>query len=241
MPSPPRRAIASTQNEYVTGGLRIEYPPLMVSLANIGLAMDAARAAGVPVVVVQNRAPAGAQLFAHESDGWQLHPAVASRPHSHRVEKTLPSAFAHTDLGQWLTHHEVDTLAIAGYMTHNCNAATAFEAMHRGMTVEFLSDATGGVHKNPQAPPAPKTSTASSAWCSIHDSRRSPRHRRGSKRPEPSVSCPAAVFPSLIAWRCRLNPVNEARRLARSVAALTLRTGLRRCRTTSSPWPPRPG
>ena len=151
MPSLPRRAliVIDVQNEYVTGGLRIEYPPLVVSLANIGLAMDAAQAAGIPVVVVQNHAPVGSPLFAYGSDGWQLHPAVASRPHSHRVEKTLPSAFAHTDLGQWLTHHEVDTLTIAGYMTHNCNAATAFEAMHRGMTVEFLSDATGAVsYKN---------------------------------------------------------------------------------------------
>jgi len=147
MPLPPRRALVviDVQNEYVSGNLRIEYPPLDVSLPRIGLAIDAAHAAGVPVIVVQNHAPAGSPLFALDSDGWQLHPVVASRPHSHRVEKTLPSAFAHTDLGPWLARHEIDTLAIAGYMTHNCDASTAFEAMHRGFTVEFLADATGAV------------------------------------------------------------------------------------------------
>jgi nicotinamidase-related amidase len=151
MPLPPHRAliVIDVQNEYVSGNLRIEYPPLDLSLAHIGLAIDAAHAAGVPVIVVQNHAPVGSPLFALGSHGWQLHPAVASRPHSHRVEKTLPSAFAHTDLGPWLAHHEIDTLTIAGYMTHNCDAATAFEAMHRGLIVEFLVDATGAVpYKN---------------------------------------------------------------------------------------------
>jgi nicotinamidase-related amidase len=137
--------VIDVQNEYVTGNLRIEYPPLDISLANIGLAMDAAQSAGIPVVVVQNHAPESAPLFARRSSGWQLHPVVASRPHSHRIEKTLPSAFAHTDLAEWLVRHEIDTLTVAGYMTHNCDASTAIDALHRGLTVEFLTDATGAV------------------------------------------------------------------------------------------------
>lgn len=147
MPLPPRRAliVIDVQNEYVTGNLRIEYPPLDVSLVNVGLAMDAAQRAGIPVVVVQNHAPEGSPLFAHGSNGWQLHPVVASRPHSHRVEKTLPSAFAHTDLAEWLVRHEIDTLTLVGYMTHNCDASTAVDALHRGLTVELLTDATGAV------------------------------------------------------------------------------------------------
>ena len=61
-----RRAliVIDVQNEYVTGNLPIEYPPLDVSLANIGRAIDAAHAAGVPVIVVQHVAPAGAPIFA---------------------------------------------------------------------------------------------------------------------------------------------------------------------------------
>lgn len=147
----PRRAliVVDVQNEYVTGNLRIEYPPVNISLANIGLAMDAARAARIPVIVVQNHAPEGSPVFARGTSGWELHPEVASRPHEHRIEKTLPSAFAQTDLGDWLAHHEIDTLTVVGYMTHNCDASTIVDAVHRGLTAEFLADATGAVpYKN---------------------------------------------------------------------------------------------
>ena len=77
----PRRAliVIDVQNEYVSGDLPIEYPEVQSSLANIGRAMDAARAAGVPVVVVQNFAPGGSPIFARGSDGAELHPVVASR------------------------------------------------------------------------------------------------------------------------------------------------------------------
>jgi len=34
---------------------------------------------------------------------------------------------------------------VVGYMTHNCNAATLFEARHLGLNAEFLADATGAV------------------------------------------------------------------------------------------------
>jgi nicotinamidase-related amidase len=118
---------------------------VQTSLANIGRAMDAARTAGVPVVVVQNFAPATSPLFARGSVGAELHPVVGSRPHDHYVEKSLPSAYAGTDLGAWLAAREIDTLTVIGYMTHNCDASTVFHALHDGLAVEFLADATGSV------------------------------------------------------------------------------------------------
>lgn len=143
----PRRAliVIDVQNEYVTGRLRIEHPPVATSLANIGHAIDAAHAAGIPVVVVQNSAPEGSPIFARDSHGWQLHTVVARRKHAHRVEKTLPSAFGQTDLADWLAAHTIDTLAVVGYMTHNCDASTIVDAVHRGLSCEFLVDATGAV------------------------------------------------------------------------------------------------
>lgn len=147
MPATPRRAliVIDVQHEYVTGRLRIEHPPVQTSLAHIGEAVDAALAAGVPVVLVQNDAPATAPLFALGSPGHHLHEVVASRPRSHLVRKQLPSAFAGTDLADWLAAHEIDTITIAGYMTHNCDASTAIDALHRGLAVEVLADATGAV------------------------------------------------------------------------------------------------
>ncbi|MEX3962493.1 cysteine hydrolase family protein [Paraburkholderia sp. EG286B] len=147
MSANPRRALVviDVQNEYVSGDLPIEYPPIETSLANIGRAIDAARAAGVPVVVVQNVAPADSPLFARGSVGAELHPVVASRERDHYVEKALPSAFAGTDLKAWLAGRGIDTLTVVGYMTHNCDASTVFEATHAGLAVEFLADATGAV------------------------------------------------------------------------------------------------
>jgi nicotinamidase-related amidase len=142
-----RRAliVIDVQNEYVTGNLPIEFPDVNVSLANIGRAMDAAGKHGVPVVIVQNFASATAPIFARGSQMAELHESVASRPRAHYVEKALPSAFAGTDLGEWLTSNDIDTIVIAGYMTHNCDDSTVKHAVHAGLQVEFLADATGSL------------------------------------------------------------------------------------------------
>ena len=143
----PRRAllIIDVQYEYVTGALKIEYPPLMDSLRNIGKAMDAANEANIPVIVVQQTAPPDSPLFATGSSGWQLHPTVVGRRRAHFVSKMLPSAFAGTDLKDWLLENHIDTVVIAGYMTHNCNDATTKHAFDSGFRVEFLQDASGSV------------------------------------------------------------------------------------------------
>ncbi len=135
--------VIDVQNEYVTGSLPISYPPVDESLARIEQAIDTADAAGIPVVFVQQRAPASSPIFAEGSDGAALHPVVAGRRHDLLVSKALPSAFADTELESWLGEHDVDTIAIAGYMTQNCDESTARDAAQRGYRVEFLSDATG--------------------------------------------------------------------------------------------------
>jgi nicotinamidase-related amidase len=146
MPTPRRALIViDVQNEYVTGDLPIEYPDVQTSLSNIGQAIDAAHAARIPVVVVQNFTPAGSPIFARGSEGAELHAVVASRGHDHYVEKALPSAFTNTDLADWLAAREIDTLTVIGYMTHNCDASTIVHAVHMGLAVEFLHDATGSV------------------------------------------------------------------------------------------------
>lgn len=147
-PSTPRRAliVIDVQNEYFEGGnLPIEFPPVAETLPRIAQAMDAAHAAGIPVVVVQHTAPAGAPVFDKATDCWQLHPEVARRPADHRIEKNMASAFTNTGLADWLAERGIDTLTVVGYMTHNCDASTIYEASHRGLAVEFLADATGAL------------------------------------------------------------------------------------------------
>ncbi|TKB40252.1 MAG: isochorismatase family protein, partial [Mesorhizobium sp.] len=75
----------------------------------------------------------------------ELHPEIAGRARDHYVEKTLPSAFTGTDLENWLRANHIDTIAVVGYMTHNCDLSTIIHAVHLGFAVEFLSDASGSV------------------------------------------------------------------------------------------------
>ena len=142
-----RRAliVIDVQNEYFTGQLPIDYPPVETSLPNILKAMDAAEAAAIPVVMVQHDAPENSPVFAKGSQTWQLHPSLATRPFSHKINKTKASVFVGTDFAQWLSANSIDTLTVVGYMTHNCDAATIFEAAQLGLNVEFLADASGAL------------------------------------------------------------------------------------------------
>jgi nicotinamidase-related amidase len=151
MTSQTRRAllVIDVQNEYVTGNLPIVFPDITLSLCNIGNAMDAATKADIPIIVVKQLAPAESPVFARGSDGWELHDVVRSRKWSHYLEKKLPSAFAGTDLAEWLSKKKINTLAVTGYMSHNCVDSTIKHAFHSGFAVEFLSDASGSLpYKN---------------------------------------------------------------------------------------------
>jgi nicotinamidase-related amidase len=134
--------VIDVQNEYFSGKLPISYPN--GHLDNILKVMDAAAAKSVPVVVVQHTFnQPDRPFFQRGTPEWELHPEVKKRNHDLWIEKNLPGSFTGTNLETWLRSRGIQTLTIAGYMTHMCCDTTAREAVHRGFTVEFLSDATG--------------------------------------------------------------------------------------------------
>lgn len=134
--------VIDVQNEYFTGALPITHPA--GHLGRVLHAADAARGAGVPVVVVRHGFDApDAPFFRPGTPGWELHPEVAARPRDLLLDKALPGCFTGTELEAWLRARDVDTVTVAGYMTHMCCDTTARQAMHLGLKVEFLSDATG--------------------------------------------------------------------------------------------------
>jgi nicotinamidase-related amidase len=139
----PRRAllVLDAQNEHFTGAQPVSHPSH--SVEGVRRALDAALAAEVPVVVCMTTSagspPAGFVRGTHE---WELHPAVAQRPRALLLERSQPGAFSGTELDDWLKDHEIDTVAIAGYLTHLSCDTTARQAVERGYRVEFLSDAT---------------------------------------------------------------------------------------------------
>src|SRR3546814_10888356 len=92
----PQRALVviDVQNEYVTGNLRIEYPPVEDSLRNIGKAIDGARSAGIPVVVVQQMSPTTAPLFRSEE-------------HTSELQSLMRISYAVFCLKKKKTHHTI--------------------------------------------------------------------------------------------------------------------------------------
>lgn len=98
--------------------------------------------AGVAVIHVLHRTPAGAPLFAAGSAGEAPLPGLAPAAGETVVYKRLPSAFAGTGLAGTLAEQGIETLLVAGYMTHNCVDATARDAFHRGYRVAVVADAS---------------------------------------------------------------------------------------------------
>ncbi len=135
--------VIDAQNEYFAGGqLPVTHPH--DHLGNVLRVMDAASDAGVPVVVVQHTfTQPEMPFFKKGTPGWELHPDVARRPRDLWVEKNLPGSFTGTGLEDWLRGQGVDTVTVAGYMSHMCCDTTARQAAHLGLKVEFLGDATG--------------------------------------------------------------------------------------------------
>lgn len=139
--------LIDVQREYFDGPLAIKYPPVEESLANILRAIDAAEAAGIPIAVVEHRAPEGFPVFAAGSEGQRLHPDVAARATDEwkAAVKSVASVFPETDLADWLADNGVDTITLVGYMANNCVLGTAADAEPRGIAVEVLSEATGAI------------------------------------------------------------------------------------------------
>jgi nicotinamidase-related amidase len=134
--------VIDVQREYFEGALPIRHPA--GHLESILETMDAAKRANVPTAVVRHHQPdPDSPIFRKGSDMWQLLDEVESRPRDILIDKQLPGSFTGTSLDAFLKERNIDTVAIAGYMTQMCCDTTARQAFHRGYKVEFLSDATG--------------------------------------------------------------------------------------------------
>jgi nicotinamidase-related amidase len=137
--------VIDAQREYFEGPLEIRYPT--DSLPRIAATIDAATAAGIPIVVVQHDSGEGAPVFNPATDRYLLHPEIAQRQTGdwHHIVKQYSSAFPGTGLLDWLRAHGIDTITLVGYMTNNCILATAAEAETHHLSVEVLADATGAI------------------------------------------------------------------------------------------------
>lgn len=109
--------LIDVQNEYVTGSLPIEYPPLEVSLPNIGRAISLAKSHGIPIVVGKQVAPESSPIFAEGSHGVELLSFIEEFEPDLVVTKAQPPAFFGTNVKEWLLSNDLKTLVVARFMS----------------------------------------------------------------------------------------------------------------------------
>jgi nicotinamidase-related amidase len=128
------------QNEYRSGPLALPDEPAASNAARQLRAW--ADEFGIAVIHVLHRAPATAPIFVPDSIGAAPIEGLAPAEGETVIHKHLPSAFTGTCLLDELQARGVETLIIAGYMTHNCVDSTSRDAFHRGYRVGVVADAS---------------------------------------------------------------------------------------------------
>jgi nicotinamidase-related amidase len=145
--------IIDAQQDYTKSG-RLPLAHIDTALDELHRLLERSRAAGVPIIHIQQVSPPGRGVFAAGSPGAEFAAAAQPRPGESVISKRLPNAFAGTALDETLRRLGRKHLVIAGYMTHMCVSATARSAIDHGYhvtivaaacTTRDLPDTQGGV------------------------------------------------------------------------------------------------
>jgi maleamate amidohydrolase len=124
--------------------------------------LDAARAAGIPVIYTQVvYHPGGAdgglffrkvpalELFVKGGPLGEIDPRVAPHPADMVVTKQYPSCFFGTSLATTLKTQGVDTVVLIGCSTSGCVRATAVDGIQNGYRVVVPRECVGDRHDAP--------------------------------------------------------------------------------------------
>jgi len=132
--------IIDAQAEYVNGKLPLDgVDSAIVEAAKL---LKLARANGVPVFHVAHHGPAGAPLFDETSPQGAIVSLLTPAAGEVVVRKTLPNAFAGTDLDALVKSTGRTELTLAGFMTHMCVSATARAALDLKYRTTVVANAT---------------------------------------------------------------------------------------------------
>jgi len=108
-------------------------------LQRINAVSTRARAAGLPVILVQHEEDSGDLQF--DSAGWQLAKGLVTAADDVRVRKTTPDSFHQTELQAQLQQRGIDELVICGLQSDFCIDTTVRRALSLGYNLVLLADA----------------------------------------------------------------------------------------------------
>ena len=151
--------VIDLQNEYRPGAAWpvIGYDAVLGNAARL---IEAARAAGIPVIHAQawvkpeERAGYARQeeILTEEfrsavagSEGADICAEVAALPGDIVIHKHWPSAFRRTDLSKRLADLKIENLVVTGVLTDSCVTESVFDAVYQGFRVWLVKDACGSM------------------------------------------------------------------------------------------------
>lgn len=108
-------------------------------VARINTLSAQARAAGMPVVLIQHSEPGGPLQMG--AQGWQVYEHVVTGAQDLRVHKTVCNSFQGTDLQAQLQSLGVDRLVVCGLQSNHCVDATVRGALAQAYPVVLVADA----------------------------------------------------------------------------------------------------
>jgi nicotinamidase-related amidase len=127
------------QAEFTSGALPLE--GIAAAVSHAAELLTWARAVGLHIVHVRQAGKPGGLVFAPGSAGAAGLPELRPEAGETVIEKTAGGAFTHTDLADRLRARGVDTLIVAGLMTHLAVDVTVRDAAVAGLTVLIAADA----------------------------------------------------------------------------------------------------
>lgn len=127
------------QREYVDGALPL--PGVDPALSSIASLLSRARAAGTPIVHVVHKGKPGGPFDLDDVRG-QIADACSPAEGEQRIEKSLPNAFAGTDLADRLGEIGRKKLLVTGFMTHMCVSSTVRAGLDLGFSSTVIASGT---------------------------------------------------------------------------------------------------
>ncbi|HLP25005.1 MAG TPA: cysteine hydrolase family protein [Acidobacteriota bacterium] len=131
--------VIDAQREYVDGQLPLAH--VAEALRQTQRLLARARAAGVPVIHIQQVSPRGRGVFEDGGPFVVFAPEAAPLSGELILTKKLPNAFAGTPLDDALRQLGRKHVIISGYMTHMCVSATARSALDHGYQTTVIANA----------------------------------------------------------------------------------------------------
>jgi nicotinamidase-related amidase len=125
------------QNEYLTGPIAL--PDARAAIASAGKLLARARDAGAAIFHIAHKGRPGG-MFDRSAERGAIVAALAPLPGEPVIEKSLPNAFAGTDLETQLAAVGRKDVILAGLMTHMCISSTARAGLDLGYRITVDAD-----------------------------------------------------------------------------------------------------